>query len=122
MSASGTMAPSMTRQPNESITAPPTTGPTAGPAAMTMPARPMAVPRFSTGNTSSGTTATRGNSTPELAACRTRPTMRGAKLGAMAHRRVPAANTPVALKKSARVEKRSMRKAEMGTMMPLTRG
>lgn len=63
------MAPIMVRQPYVSITAPPTTGPTAGPADMTMPAMPIAVPRFSTGNTSMGTTETSGMSTPEPAAC-----------------------------------------------------
>ena len=44
-----------------------------GPADITMPAIPMAVPRFSTGNTSIGTTDTNGSSTPDAAACSTRP-------------------------------------------------
>ena len=101
--ASGTMEPIITRQPYVSITAPPTTGPTAGPADMTMPARPMAVPRFSTGNTSMGTTATSGMSTPEPAACSTRPTIRNVKPGATAHNSVPSANTSVAPKNNVRV-------------------
>ena len=64
------------RQPHASITSPPSTGPTAGPAAMTIPATPMAVPRSSTGNTSSGTVPTSGMRMPAPAACATRPAMR----------------------------------------------
>lgn len=120
--ARGTMAPIMVRQPYVSITAPPTTGPTAGPADMTMPAMPIAVPRFSTGNTSMGTTETSGMSTPEPAACNTRPMMRNRKSGAAAHSSVPSANTSVAPKNSARVLNLSIRNAETGTMMPLTSG
>ena len=120
--ARGTMAPIMVRQPYVSITAPPTTGPTAGPADMTMPAMPIAVPRFSTGNTSMGTTETSGMSTPEPAACSTRPMMRNRKSGAAAHSSVPSANTSVAPKNSARVLNLSIRNAETGTMMPLTSG
>ena len=43
-------------------------------------------------------------------------------VGAAAHSAVPAANAPVAAKNSWRVVKRSIKKAETGTMMPLTRG
>ena len=106
---SGTMAPTMARQPNASMTAPPATGPTAGPALMTMPAMPMAVPRFSTGNTSMGTTATSGISTPDPAACSTRPTISHKKSGATAHSSVPAANATSAPKNSLRVENLSIK-------------
>ena len=82
----------------------------------------MAVPRFSTGKTSMGTTATSGSSTPEAAACSTRPQMSKKKVGDSAHNAVPMAKVPVAAKKSLRVLKRSMRNAETGTMMPLTSG
>ena len=102
--------------------APPTTGPIAGPADITMPAMPIAVPRFSTGNTSMGTTETNGRSTPDAAACSTRPQISRKKVGAAAHSAVPAANAPVAAKNSCRVVKRSIKKADTGTMMPLTRG
>ena len=102
--------------------APPSTGPTAGPADITMPATPMAVPRFSTGKTSIGTTETSGKSTPEAAACSTRPQMSRKNVGAAAQSAVPAANAAVAAKKSTRVENLSIRNAETGTMMPLTSG
>ena len=80
--------------------APPTTGPIAGPADITMPAMPMAVPRFSTGNTSMGTTDTNGSSTPDAAACSTRPQISRKNVGAAAQSAVPAANAPVAAKNS----------------------
>ena len=61
----------------------------------------MAVPRFSTGKTSIGTTETSGKSTPEAAACSTRPQMSRKNVGAAAQSAVPAANVAVAAKKSA---------------------
>ena len=69
-----------------------------------------------------GTTETSGMSTPEPAACNTRPMMRNRKSGAAAHSSVPSANTSVAPKNSARVLNLSIRNAETGTMMPLTSG
>ena len=48
-SATTAMPMNIRRHPKLSITRPPTTGPIAGPAAMTIPAMPMAVPRLSGG-------------------------------------------------------------------------
>lgn len=98
--ANGTMQPRHARHPYASMMAPPTTGPIAGPADITMPAMPMAVPRFSTGNTSMGTTDTNGSSTPDAAACSTRPQISRKNVGAAAQSAVPAANAPVAAKNS----------------------
>ena len=114
------MDQNMARQPMASMIIPATTGPAAGATDMTMPAMPMAVPRFSGGKMSMGTTATSGSCTPAPAACRMRPTMSISKPGAKAHRTVPAMNVVMDAKKSLRVGKRSMRYPEMGTMMPLT--
>lgn len=109
ISTRGTIAQNISRQPNASMMAPPATGPTAGPADITMPAMPMAVPRFSGGKTSMGTTATSGSCTPAPAACSTRPAKRTPKLGATAHSTVPAANTASDAKNSLRVENLSIR-------------
>ena len=99
---------------------PASTGPAAGAQLITMPAMPMAVPRFSGGKMSMGTTPTSGSCTPAPAACRMRPTMSNSKLGAAAHNAVPTINAAMDAKNSLRVEKRSMRNPVMGTMMPLT--
>ena len=87
---------------------------------MTMPAIPMAVPRFSGGKISMGTTATNGICTPAPAACRIRPTIKISNVGAIAQRTVPAMNTPIDAKNSFRVGNLSIRYADTGTMMPLT--
>ena len=99
---------------------PASTGPAAGAQLITMPAMPMAVPRFSGGKMSMGTTPTSGSCTPAPAACSTRPTMSSSNVGAPAHSAVPTMNDISETKKSLRVEKRSMRNPVMGTMMPLT--
>ena len=64
--ASGIIAQNIMRQPHASMMPPASTGPAAGAQLITMPAMPMAVPRFSGGKMSMGTTP---------AACSTRPTM-----------------------------------------------
>ena len=109
MRASTAMMMNIGRQPMESITRPPSTGPMAGPAAMTIPAMPMAVPRSSTGNTSSGTVPTSGIRMPAPAACSTRPMIRMAKLGPTAHATVPTTNRPMDRKNSLRVGYLSMK-------------
>ena len=73
--ASGIIAQNIMRQPHASMMPPASTGPAAGAQLITMPAMPMAVPRFSGGKMSMGTTPTSGSCTPAPAACSTRPTM-----------------------------------------------
>ena len=122
ITASGTMDQNIARQPIASMRAPlPQTGPAAGAQLITMPDMPMAVPRFSGGKMSMGTTATSGSCTPAPAACRMRPTRSASKLGAMPQSAVPATNATIEAKNSLRVGKRSIRKPLMGTMIPFTR-
>ncbi len=118
--ASGIIAQNIMRQPHASMMPPASTGPAAGAQLITMPAMPMAVPRFSGGKMSMGTTPTSGSCTPAPAACRMRPTMSSSNAGAAAHSAVPTMNADRDAKNSLRVEKRSMRNPVMGTMMPLT--
>ena len=118
--ASGIIDQNIMRQPHASMMPPASTGPAAGAQLITMPAMPMAVPRFSGGKMSMGTTPTSGSCTPAPAACSTRPTMRSSNEGAAAHSAVPTMNETSETKNSLRVEKRSMRNPVIGTMMPLT--
>ena len=92
----------------------------AGPNAMTMPNRPMAVPRFSRGNTSKITVNTMGMDMPVQAACSTRPSSSTQKLGATAAAKLPAVKMTKADTNSWRVEKRPIRYAENGMITAST--
>ena len=70
---------------------------------------PMAVPRFSRGNTSRMTVNTIGMTAPVQAACMTRPSKSTQKLGARAAARLPAVNTDSEAMNSWRVVKRPTR-------------
>ena len=87
-----------------------------------MPAMPMAVPRFSTGNTSMGTTDTNGSSTPDAAACSTRPQISRKNVGSCAKRRSRGKRPRCGEEQLTGGEIGPIKKAETGTMMPLTRG
>ena len=108
------------RQPHESMMMPASTGPAAGAQLITIPAVPIAVPRFSGGKMSIGTTATSGSWMPAPAACNTRPTSSNSNVGAIAAQTVPMMNMIMAAKNSFRVGNLSIRNPETGTMTPFT--
>ena len=97
------------RQPTESTRRPDSDGPTAGAKPMMSPMTPMAVPRFSRGNTSRITVNTMGMTAPVQAACMMRPSKSTQKFGATAAARLPAVNTDSAVMNSWRVVKRPTR-------------
>ena len=99
---------------------PATVGPMAGPNAMTMPNRPMAVPRLSTGNVHMSTVITRGMRMPAPAACTSRPSSSTTKLGPQPARKLPNVKITMDTRKSRLVVKRSVKKAVMGIMMAFT--
>ena len=76
---------------------------------MMSPMTPMAVPRFSRGNTSRITVNTMGMDMPVQAACSTRPSSSPQKFGATAAAKLPAVNSAKAEMNSWRVEKRPIR-------------
>ena len=100
---------------------PATVGPMAGPNAMTMPNRPMAVPRLSTGNVHMSTVITSGMRMPAPAACTRRPSSSTAKLGPQPASALLAVKMAMDTRKSRLVVKRSVKNAVMGIMMALTR-
>ncbi len=76
-----------------SISTPETDGPIAAAKLTMRPMMPMALPRFSRGNTKSMSANTVGMSTPVAAAWTRRPTIKNGKLGAAAQRADPATNS-----------------------------
>ena len=103
-----------------SMMRPAAVGPSAGAKPMTRPYRPMAVPRFSTGNMSMSSVITRGIMTPSPAACTRRPARMVGKLGPQPAMAEPAVKMAMATRNRLRIEKRSMRNAVMGIMMAFT--
>ena len=88
---------------------PDSVGPMAGANATTRPKKPMAVPRLLGGNTVNSTVCMSGMVMPAPRACTMRPASSISKTCALAHSTVPAANSPMAVKNRARVEKRRIR-------------
>ena len=76
---------------------------------MMRPMTPMAVPRFSRGNTSRITVNTMGIDMPVHAACNTRPSRSTQKFGAIAAARLPAVNSANAEMNSWRVLNRPIK-------------
>ena len=83
----------MARQPMWSTSSPDRVGPTVGANPMMSPTTPMALPRFSRGNTSSTTLDTMGMIAPVATACRTRPSSSAGKAGETAATRLPVAKS-----------------------------
>jgi len=112
--------PNSQRQPTESTSKPARDGPIAGANPMMSPMTPMAVPRFSRGNTNSITVNTMGMAMPVHAACSTRPPSSTQKLGAKAAARLPTVKMANAVMNSCRVLNRPIRYAESGMMTAST--
>ena len=93
----------------DSTSKPETEGPTAGAKPITSETMPMALPRFSRGNTKRMTVNTIGITTPVDAAWKMRPRSSTPKKGAKAAKREPMANTLTPAMNSLRVGKRPTR-------------
>ncbi len=81
---------------------------------MISPMTPIAVPRFSRGNTSKITVNTIGMAMPVHTACSTRPSSSTQKFGASVAAKLPAAKMTNALMNSCRVLNRPIRNADSG--------
>ena len=119
--ASAATSTNSERQPMDSTSKPESEGPTAGAKPITSETMPMALPRFSRGNTSKITVNTIGITTPQADAWKMRPRSSTPKKGERAAMREPMANTEMPAMNSFRVGKRPIRYAESGITMASTR-
>jgi hypothetical protein len=76
---------------------------------MIKPTKPIPTPRFSRGKISKIRANTIGITTPVAQACITRPSNKNGKLGALAQRADPAANSSIPPINNLRVEKRPIK-------------
>ena len=115
------MAAKMERQPHISVIQPESAGPTMGAAPTIRPIVPIAPPRRSLGNIQSIIVVTSGTSMPLPSDCTTRPAISTQNAGDIAASAVPTAKHTMEMQKSSFVEKRVMRYAVTGTIIPITR-